>query len=340
MVLTVPLLFSQESRSSTDVSSDDEDSSSLSSTSSPLQQHRQQHLVASVSQTKTIIQLKKDLRSLLIQHGGCPKHPDVQKVIDQLTELNPSKDLDCITLPSFLGEFTALTAPNWPGRIEPMPQQKEVDNEAGKCQDIKYQYKLGRLSFNIFQPNNLVCTLRSVRNLVMPTTDEKHGDDRCTLAYPLVSDIIIHTPEGIDLPATLINEAICYENTDVKNRVMASFSGGTLMPANQVKTDSHKMKIWTKTFEGAYSKAAEEMSYVGRTVQFILKSLLGLTLPKDIDSTSLLEEEHAFHFEMKRSPVGYLDILYLDDDIRITKGNRGTIVVVERSELYSSIGRY
>ena len=35
-------------------------------------------------------------------------------------------------------------------------------------------------------------------------------------------------------------------------------------------------------------------------------------------------------FEMKRCPHGYIDVLYLDEDLRITRGNRGTIVIVER----------
>lgn len=28
--------------------------------------------------------------------------------------------------------------------------------------------------------------------------------------------------------------------------------------------------------------------------------------------------------------VGYLDVLFIDDELRITRGNRGSIVVVER----------
>jgi hypothetical protein len=107
---------------------------------------------------------------------------------------------------------------------------------------------------------------------------------------------------------------------------MVAFTGGTLMPADEMKNDLSKLKLWAKTFEGAYEKADTERSYVGRIFQFIIKLLLGLTIPTD---DSLLK--HSFHFDMKRSPVGYLDVLYLDDDLRITRGNRGTIVVVERS---------
>lgn len=36
-------------------------------------------------------------------------------------------------------------------------------------------------------------------------------------------------------------------------------------------------------------------------------------------------------YEMKRSPKGSLDILYLDDEMRVTRGNRGALTIVSRS---------
>ena len=144
------------------------------------------------------------------------------------------------------------------------------------------------------------------------------------LAYPLVCDITVHTDDG-DLPAILIMEATCSENPDINTRLMVSFTGGTLLPAKELRNDSSKLDLWSRTFEGAYKKADEERSYFGWLFQFFIKILLGLTYPTD---ESLAK--HSFHFDMKRSPVGYFDVLYLDDDLRITKGNRGTIVVAER----------
>lgn len=39
--------------------------------------------------------------------------------------------------------------------------------------------------------------------------------------------------------------------------------------------------------------------------------------------------DHSVHFDMKRAPRGHMDVLYLSDNTRITRGNRGTLVVVE-----------
>jgi hypothetical protein len=256
--------------------------------------------------------LKSKLKSLLAKYDGSTKHPDVVEVINELSEWNPSKQ-NCAQLPFFMGEFHALTSPNFPGRVQPQKGQEDI-----------VQYTLGRLSFNIFQPHKLVCTLRSVRNPVTPKQFEGK-EDQMTLSYPLILDITIHAPGG-DLDAILTNEAYCYENPEVNNRLMVSFSGGTLMPADHVKSDISKLKLWAETFDGAYQKADEKRSYIGRIFQYLIKRLLGLTLPTD-------DLKHSFHFDMKRSPVGYLDVLYLDEDLRITKGNRGTLVVVERSAM-------
>jgi hypothetical protein len=232
-------------------------------------------------------------------------------VIEELIKINPC--LNAAGNPEFLGEFSALTCPNFPGQIEPKPGQEPH----------AVQYSLGRMSFNIFQPNKLVCTVRSIRNEVVSLGKTPEGHAK--FSYPLIADITIHTDDG-DLPAILINEAECYEHTDIKNRLMVTFTGGTLLPTQEVLYDSTKLAIWSKTFQGAYQKADEERSYFGWIFQLFIKLVLGLTYPTDEALA-----KHCFHFNMKRSPTGHIDVLFQDEDIRITKGNRGTIVVVERT---------
>jgi hypothetical protein len=262
------------------------------------------------------MKVKERLKSLLAQHNGSTEHPDVVQTIEELSALNPT--VDAASSPLFLGEFYALTSPNFPGRFAPNKGQEDL-----------VQYTLGRLSFNIFQPNKLVCTLRSVRNPVKlnPPVEGRHG--KKVWSYPLILDISIHSLLGEDLPATLENEATSYKHAKQKGRFMIAFSGGTLIPAKEVAMNPSKLKMWAQTFEGAYKKADEERSYIGRIFQYISKLLLGLTLPTD---HSLLKNS-SVHFDLMRSPVGYLDVLYLDEDLRITKGNRGTLVVVERANI-------
>ncbi len=55
------------------------------------------------------------------------------------------------------GEWIQLSAPIFPNAIKEDPP----DGAPGK-----FKYTLGRLSFNMFQPKNLVCTLDSTTNLI------------------------------------------------------------------------------------------------------------------------------------------------------------------------------
>jgi hypothetical protein len=259
--------------------------------------------------------LKAKLKSLLIKHNGCTDDNEVMDVVNQLAASNQQTGR-CSESDLFEGDYFTITAPTFPGRIKP----------TNKDDEEMVRYTLGRLSFNIFQPKDLVCTMNSVRNPVHPRT-EASKDGQKTFSYHFVLDITIHTLDG-DLPATMINEAFCYEHPDTNNKFMVTFTGGTLMPADELVNDPHMLKLWETTFQDAYQKADEERSYLGWFWQYCLKLLLGLTLPSDKPSAVL---DHTFHFSMKRSPTGFMQVLYLDDDLRITKGNRGTIVVAERA---------
>jgi hypothetical protein len=185
-------------------------------------------------------ELKARLKSLLAQHNGCTKHPEVVRVIEELSALNPTDNAAKSAL--FLGLFNALTSPNFPGRISP-----------NKGQEYLVQYTLGRLSFNIFQPQNLVCTLRNVRNPVNLSPPVEGNHSKKVWSYPLILDITIHSPLG-DLPAILQNEATCYEHAEQKGRLMVSFSGGTLMPGEELARDPSKLMMWAQTFEGACTR--------------------------------------------------------------------------------------
>eukprot|EP00529_Nitzschia_sp_RCC80_P023361 CAMPEP_0113482970 /NCGR_PEP_ID=MMETSP0014_2-20120614/23193_1 /TAXON_ID=2857 /ORGANISM="Nitzschia sp." /LENGTH=467 /DNA_ID=CAMNT_0000376503 /DNA_START=143 /DNA_END=1546 /DNA_ORIENTATION=- /assembly_acc=CAM_ASM_000159 len=323
-------------------------------------------------------ELKEQLRSLLLKYHGCTKHDDVRNVINQLVKVNPTST-NCTKSDLFEGEYHTLTAPTFPGRIQPI-NNNNVDNVVDNV-DVGgldkstaskvVQYTLGKLSFNLFQPNKLVCTLKSIRNPVRASTKTEppvpnanstktaaNMKNKKMFSYHLVSDITIHTPDGQDLPATMMNEAWCYENPNLSNRLMVTFTGGTLMPSMETVEDSSKMQLWKQTFDEAYRRADEERSYAGWMFYYFLKLLFGLsmTLPgssntdtgsddsilsssnaSNTSTTTIMSmktrreiAKNSFHFDMKRSPTGHFDVLYLDEDIRITKGNRGTVVVVER----------
>ncbi|KAL3929822.1 MAG: hypothetical protein SGBAC_012042, partial [Bacillariaceae sp.] len=154
-----------------------------------------------------------------------------------------------------------------------------------------------------------------VRNVVAPKPDD-------TFTYHLICDIIIHTPEG-DVEAEIRNESYCCKDDYESNRVHVFFTGSKLSPAQSVIENNGLMALWSKIFNEATLKAAAaKRSYFGWMMDQILKRMLGMNVR--------LDDSHSFCLEFKKSIRGYIDVLYLDEEMRITKGNRGTLVVVER----------
>lgn len=270
---------------------------------------------------------KSKLKSLLQQHKGSTKNAEVMQAIHQLAAMNPTKN--AAGSPLLLGEFIAHTSPDFPGRIKPEKGLETV-----------VQYTLGRLSFGIFQPHHLKCTIRSVRNSILENADDDNSEaaqaardfsaanGNCkTFTYPIQIDLTIHTPKG-DLAATMCHKALAYVIPEHPDRLGVSFRGGSLAPTYAVRSDPDLMALWNQVFDHAYSKAEDERSLMSAVLQYVFKKVFQLSTPTDEDLED--NEKHAVSFAMKRSPRGYLDVLYLDEDIRITRGNRGTIIVVER----------
>jgi len=85
---------------------------------------------------------------LLKNHFGDTSHPEVQKAINNLAVLNPTHKSANSKLN--LGDWNCISAPSFPGRIPPQPGQES-----------QYKFTLGGMSFDIFEPNNLICTINS-----------------------------------------------------------------------------------------------------------------------------------------------------------------------------------
>jgi hypothetical protein len=99
------------------------------------------------------------------------------------------------------------------------------------------------------------------------------------------------------------------------------------MPTHDVLSNENLVETWESTFAGAYAKAKQQQNILSKTLQSMLRWWFQMTLPDDDEMAR--NHDHSVHFEMKRSPRGHLDVLYMSDKARITRGNRGTLVVVE-----------
>ena len=267
-----------------------------------------------------IAEAKANLKALLVKHNRSAKHPDVEKAIEVLQALNTTKD--AASSPFLEGCFVSLTRPEFPGRIKQEKENEHID-----------QYTLGRMSFNIFQPKDLVCTITHTRNIIKRSPqEEKVGSTSSTtrtFSYPLETHMTVHTPKG-DFPASLQMEAFCSSAKQPKNRLGVTFVGGTMVPGVDVRSDPKKLALWKEVFANAYEKAEAERSYLSSIMLYFFKWMFQLTTPTDEEAAQ--NEDSSVRFEMKRCPHGHIDVLFLDEDMRITRGNRGTTVILERTK--------
>lgn len=257
--------------------------------------------------------LEASLKKLLKSHYGSTKHKEVLKEIDNLIPHNPVKDQDPTASSHWEGDFVCHTIPEFPGRLK--NEDKSV-----------IQYTLGRLSFGVFQPHNLVCTIRSVRQSIGVRMQTETGAFR-SYEYPVLMDLTIHTVDGQELPAVVSHDAICFKCPKNQQRLKVIFKGSTLVPSQEVLNDTALFQTWQTTFAGAYAKADKERGIISKTFRGMMAWWFQMTFPDDQQMEQ--SRNHSVHFEMKRSPKGWLDVLYLSDNTRVTQGNRGTIVVVE-----------
>ncbi|PSB59992.1 hypothetical protein C7B79_27455, partial [Chroococcidiopsis cubana CCALA 043] len=122
------------------------------------------------------------------------------------------------------------------------------------------------------------------------------------------------------LAGVVRNLGVCQPIQDTVLQV--KFTGGILAPQ-----DPAQMAAWKAVF-GQQSQRSRNWREKLTSGAFAL--VFGLVPPQEIDSHT-----GEVSFTMHRSPKGSLEILYLDEELRITRGNRGTVLVCERQQLAS-----
>uniref|UniRef100_A0A7S2QCR7 Plastid lipid-associated protein/fibrillin conserved domain-containing protein n=1 Tax=Zooxanthella nutricula TaxID=1333877 RepID=A0A7S2QCR7_9DINO len=74
------------------------------------------------------------------------------------------------------------------------------------------------------------------------------------------------------------------------------------------------------------AQAQKKVTFGDRFKNLAMKLMMGLNMPSGV------EDDGTVSFEMTRPPHGHTDILYIDDKLRVTRGNRGSVVVVTRDK--------
>eukprot|EP00968_Pinguiococcus_pyrenoidosus_P008924 scaffold667_cov262-Pinguiococcus_pyrenoidosus.AAC.5 len=241
---------------------------------------------------------KQALKEALVANGGQTKTPEVTELLEKLSELNPTKDAAAYS--EFMeGHWKVLSAPDFPRSLE-------------QDEDGRYRYTLGQMSFNMYRPLDLVCT---VQDMWQPIRTPRTGEDNRGYEYSFAVDVklLAKCEKGNPLEAHMVNEGYCGPSEEDPNRLNVIFTKGYMRPCPGVN-----MKSWRETFGGEMKLRKRD-----RLSLFFGKLFMGLV-------PTGMENDGTLFYEVQRPPAGYLDILFLDDTMRVTRGNKGSIVVVER----------
>ena len=247
------------------------------------------------TQTQATDAAKAALREALATYGGDTKHEVVAQAIANLAQLNPTP-APARNEALMDGQWLLISAPNFPN--------------GERRADGKYIYSLGRLAFNLFQPTSLKLAIDRVLQPVEPIGD---GQQR---THDIIVEFTVVEPDQPPLQGVVHNFGVCQPATD--DSLQVKFTGGALAPQ-----DLTQLAQWMQIF-GDQTKPVNK-SFKEKILGGFLKLLFGIVPPKGINPKT-----GQVSFQMKRSPKGNLAILYLDEELRITRGEKGTVLVCER----------
>ncbi|MFM2062014.1 MAG: hypothetical protein RLZZ507_1684 [Cyanobacteriota bacterium] len=236
---------------------------------------------------------KTALRQALAACGGNTKDKTVIAAIENLQSFNPT------TAPAqsgslMDGEWLLISAPNFP--------------QGEQLADGRFAYTLGRLAFNMFQPTKLKVVIDRVFQPVFPL---ENGEVR---SYDIVVEFTTIDDSIPQLSGIVRNQGICQPVNDTVLQVQ--FTGGILKPQSATK-----MQEWKAVFGQG---KPEKKSWQNILMSGFLRLMFGLVPPQTMNP-----ETGEISFIMNRSPKGRLEILYLDEELRITRGEKGTVLVCE-----------
>jgi hypothetical protein len=238
---------------------------------------------------------KKVLFQALENNHGDTKNQAVVAAIENLASLNPN---NAPTENGSLleGNWLLINAPNFPDR--------QNDSQG------RYIYTLGRLAFNMFEPVKLLVEIDRVFQPIFPTGN---GNE---LTHDIVVEFKTIDENMPQLKGIVKNLAVCSPKD--KDSLEVKFTGGELIP---LETDEpSKITEWLTVFD-----RKSQLSLSERFMSTFVKWMFGISKVSKIASQTGKKT-----FTMSKSPKGILKVLYLDEELRITRGNRETILICQR----------
>lgn len=232
--------------------------------------------------------------ALLKSKDGDAKDAAIEEELERLQQANPTPD------PALTGEF--LDA-DW--------LQVSQSDYPDKLSPDEPVYTLGRLAFSMYEPTDMKFRIDRVLQPVRPFPD----DTSSSRGYEIKIEMTSVDERYPEFKAVMCNYGVIgptksKDGTD--SRLTVSFTRGNIAPSSDMSQEA--LSKWKETF------SLKKRNIV---VRGVMKLAMGLeNVPMD--------EEGIISYKLNRPPEGWLDILYLDEKLRVTRGNRGSVVVCTR----------
>lgn len=297
----------------------------------------------SVHQTKMRL-----LHELAVDHGDTQAH-GFRQTLKELTDLHTLADWDARDDPNLGGMSTdrpilegtwiALSKPNFQGCL-------------GQNSHGEYLYSLGRMSWDMFCPTDLVCSIQGSFNQVevIPLRDrvelveaapkslskEIKDGDTVLRSYNIITAFTIEAHDS-ELGPSCCNQNVrfpikgimtsygyCLPDPTNPTRLSVWFTGGS-MEIN----DDYDLEQW-RSILGEEHLTKRKIS--GRARVLAAKVMMGAQPPEETGGMD--EDDGTISFTLQR-PIGghgsaYVDVQHMDSNMRVAKSHTGTVHVFAR----------
>ena len=297
---------------------------------------------------------RDDILRVLAINDGDAESDDFKTKVDPLEKFFRGNEIDTRTMPehphhvalassvstspapeSINGMWLTLSKPNYFGKIG--------ENDNGDP-----LYTLGRMSFDMFSPTNLVCSLQGNFNQVEIVNEddrkamleripkklrEEVESGKTTLrTYHVITAFTIEPSSALypnapnkdvirPIKGIMTTYGYSLPDPNTPNRHSIWFTGGRIEPNNDISD--------VLTWKNFFTIHPPKHTFGEKAKLLAVKLLMGATTPTEVDP-----EDGSMNYVFTR-PLGghgmaYIDVIYLDQSLRIVRGQRGTTFVFSR----------
>jgi len=231
------------------------------------------------------------------------------------------------------GKWRALTKAHFPGGKKVHDETFHIDDaekdDSEKEDKGAYAYTLGRMSFGLFGPRDALLRVDDCYNMVRPldvferprTLPDTVKDSDDVKKYNVKVRFTVLDPRAKGLKGTMTTYGYCSLMSkaadDASHRLRCWFVSGDLAP-DSFESDDDRVR-WADLF----GKQPQNKTIIERATLWLANKALGI-------SVEPVKPEGYQSYLIQKPPTGHVDVLYTDHSLRVTRGNKNSLVVMQR----------